>query len=124
MTVQPDPEMFLPVRLRQERAVSLGLALADAHPEDAAAICAGYLDATAAGMPVLNGFGDMRADAEFWADSANPAELNTYACAALRRLGERVQGLEARKRLMAAIWRSLPQTERTAFLRKATGRAG
>ena len=122
MTVQPDMEMFLPVRVRLERAVTLGLALGDAHPEDAAAICAGYLDATAAGMPRLDPFGDLRTDAEFWADSANPAELNTYACAALRRLGERVQGLEARKRLMAAIWRSLPSAERAAFLRRVTGR--
>ena len=122
MTAQPDMEMFLPARLRQERAVTLGLALADAHPEDAAAICAGYLDATAAGMPRLDPFGDIRADAEYWADCANPAELNAYTCAALRRLEARVQGLAARKRLMAAIWRSLPQTERTAFLRKVSGR--
>lgn len=122
MTVQPDMEMFLPARLRMERAVSLGLALGAAHPADAAAICAGYLDATAAGMPGFDPWGDVRADAEYWADAANPAELNAYTCAALRRLGERVQGLEARKRLMAAIWRSLPQTERTAFLRKVSGR--
>lgn len=122
MTVQPDPDLFLPARLRQERAVTLGLALADAHPEDAAAICAGYLDATAVGMPGFDPWGDIRADAEYWADCANPAELNAYTCAALRRLETRVQGLAARKRLMAAIWRSLPQTERTAFLRKVSGR--
>jgi hypothetical protein len=50
--------------------------------------------------------------------------LNIYACAALRRLETRVQGLDARKRLMAALWRSLPQTERSAFLAKVTGRSG
>lgn len=116
-------EMSTPNRLRAERGVSLGLALGDAHPEDAAAICAGYLEAICAGMPRLDPFGDLRADAAYWADAATPAELNAYACAALRRLETRVQGLEARKRLMAAIRRSLPQTERTAFLRKVTGRA-
>lgn len=110
--------------LRMERAVTLGLALRDADPQDAAALCAAFLIDNGAGMPGLDPWGDVRADAEFWADAANPVELNLYACAALRRLGQRVQCLDARKRLMAAIWASLPQTERTAFLRRVQGRAG
>ena len=115
--------MHSTINLRHEWAVSFAIFLGEVEPGIAAEMCAVHLDEVAAGMPSLDPWGDLRADAEYWADCANPAELNAYGCAALRRLGARMQGRDMRKRLFAAIWRSLPAEDRAAFLRKVTGRA-
>jgi hypothetical protein len=111
------------IRERAEFATWLCLALEKAHPKDAAQILVAYLDDIAAGMPTFDPWGDLRADAAFWADSAHVAELEQYACAALRRLGARALGIESRRRLFKALWKSLPDADRTAFLRAVNGRA-
>ena len=112
------------VLLRRQWSESFAFFLLEVPPTLAAEMCAVHLDNIAAGMPGLDTWGDLRADASYWADCATVPELHAYACAALRRLGGRMQGRDMRKRLMAEIWRTLPAEDRTAFLRKATGRAG
>ena len=116
--------MHSPINLRHQWAESFAFLLTEVEPGIAAELCAAHLDNLAAGMPGLDPWGDLRADAAFWADSATVPELNAYACAAMRRLGGRMQGRDMRKRLLADIWRTLPAEDRTAFLRKVTGRAG
>ena len=106
------------VLLRRQWAESFAFFLLEVPPALAAEMCAVHLDNLAAGMPSLDPWGDIRADAEYWADCASPAELNAYACAALRRLGTRMQGHNMRKRMMVAIWRSLTTEDRANFLRK------
>ncbi|MGB3317285.1 MAG: hypothetical protein WBB85_23100 [Albidovulum sp.] len=103
-------------RLRAERATSLCMVLEDIDPADAAMICCSYLEEYGAGDPVHTAFGDIRADAEFWADCAHPAELEHYFAASMKRLGSMVQGIKARKRLIVALWASLSDQDRVAFL--------
>ena len=111
------------VRQRLKNAEQLCHALAEAHCEDAAAICAAFMDDMLTTVPGLSPFGDLRADAAFWADCAQPPELEAYFCAALKRLGGSVLGIQARKRLFKALWSSFSQAERLAFLHHATGGA-
>ena len=103
-------------RLRLERATSLSMTLRDAHPVDATAICVAFLEGHRAGDPGYTAFGDIRADAEFWADCAHPAELAAYFGASLKRLGRTPLGIVARKRLLVALWESLSDANRAAFL--------
>lgn len=104
--------------LRRQWSESFAFFLLEVPPALAAEMCAVHLDNLAAGMPGLDPWGDLRADAAFWADSATVPELNAYACAAMRRLEGRMQGRDMRKRMFAAIWRSLTIEDRKAFLRK------
>ena len=104
---------------RMERAEALCNALGDAHPDDAKAITAAYLDAMRAGDPQPHDpFGDLRNDAAFWADCAHPGELEAYFAASLKRIGDRALGIRARKRLFAALWESFDTADRVAFLRR------
>lgn len=116
-------DLTLPSRLRLERAHSLDLALADAHPEDAQAIAAAFLENAAAGMPGLAPFADIRADARFWAGAASVVELVEYCAAAAQELSGKLLGIHARKRLLWQLWRSLPPKVQADFLRFA-GREG
>jgi hypothetical protein len=111
------------VRQRLKNAEQLCHALAEAHCEDAAAICAAFMDDVLTEGPGLSPFGDLRADAAFWADCAQPPELEAYFYAVLKRLENIVLGIEARKRLFKALWSSFSQAERSAFLRHVNGRA-
>lgn len=98
-------------------ADALCRALADCHPKDAAAICAAYLDDQRTGGPVMGDpFGMVSGDAALWADSAPVHELAAYGTAALDRLRTANLGLNARKRLFAALWQSFPDQDRKAFL--------
>lgn len=97
------------------------MALTNLEPQDAAQICAAVLDEAAAGMPGFDPWGDIRADAAFWADIAQPAELEIYFSVALRKLGQRALGRDMRKRLFKDLWRSFSQTERASFLRHVSG---
>ena len=107
-----DPQ----ARYRHEKRHSAIIALTDLDPQDAATIAAAVLDQVAAGSPGFDPWGDIRADAEFWADCANPAELETYFAAALKRLQNQVLGIRARKRMMAALFQSLGGTDQQAFI--------
>ncbi|WP_051294576.1 hypothetical protein [Gemmobacter nectariphilus] len=102
----------------QYRAIAaLCEALAECCIKDAAAICAAYLDDHRTGGPVMGDpFGMVSGDAALWADSAPAHELVAYGTAALDRLRTANLGLNARKRLFAALWRSFPDQDRKAFL--------
>ncbi|MGJ8588802.1 MAG: hypothetical protein ACSHXW_11660 [Yoonia sp.] len=101
---------------RHERRVTALMALEALDPHDAATICAAVLDEISASSPRLDPWGDIRADAQFWADCANNAELEVYYAAALKRLGNTSLGIAARKRLLVAIWTSLNDADHAAFL--------
>lgn len=111
-----ESELTGAARYRHEKRVSAVMALEALDPLDAAAICATVLDEIGAGMPGLDAFGDMRADAEFWADCANPLELEVYFASALKRLRNQALGIKARKRIFAALWVAFTDEERRAFL--------
>ena len=103
--------------LRAELSAQLSYAISQCHPEDAAQIMAASLDDLAAGDPPKSDpFGNLRADAAFWADTAHVAELEVYFAAALKSLGKRALGIQMRKRLFVAIWASLTDADRKAFL--------
>jgi hypothetical protein len=102
--------------MKREAAV---IALTDLDRQDAAQICVAVLDEAAAGMPGFDPWGDIRADAAFWADVAHPAELEIYAAVAMQKLGQRSLGKQMRKRVFKDLWRSFTETERAAFLRHA-----
>ena len=70
----------------------------------------GWLD------PAFDPFGDLRADASFWAETANPYELEAYFAATLKRLGCTTLGINARKRMIVTLWQSLPPDDQAAFL--------
>ena len=101
---------------RYEQQRTAIMALEALYPQDAAAICAAVLDVVNAGDPRLDPFGDIRADAAFWADCANIAELEAYFAATLKKLGNQALGKAARKRLFVAIWQSFTIADRQAFL--------
>uniref|UniRef100_A4WS86 Uncharacterized protein n=1 Tax=Cereibacter sphaeroides (strain ATCC 17025 / ATH 2.4.3) TaxID=349102 RepID=A4WS86_CERS5 len=71
-----------------------------------------------AGMPPHTAFGDIRADATWWADLATPAELMEHFGAALRKLGRTALCLQHRKALMVEIWNALSAQDQEAFLRR------
>ena len=102
----------------QYRAITaLCEALAACNVKDGAAICAEFLDSQRTGGPVMGDpFGMVSGDAALWADSAPVHELAAYGTAALDRLRTANLGLNARKRLFAALWRSFPDQDRKAFL--------
>lgn len=106
--------------LKRESAV---MSLNDLHPLDAAQICVAVLDEVAAGMPTLDPWGDIRADAAFWADTAHMAELETYAAAAMHKIGQRALGKHMRKRIFKDLWGAFTDAERTAFFKHVQGKA-
>jgi hypothetical protein len=103
-------------RLRYEKWAIAKASLEALDPHDAATLCAAVLDVVNAGDPRLDPFGDIRADAAFWADCANIAELEAYFAATLKKLGNQALGKAARKRLFVAIWQSFTIADRQAFL--------
>lgn len=107
------------VRYRYEKQNTAIIALTDLDPQDAALICISALDEIKAGPPAFDPWGDLRADAAFWADCANPAELEAYFTAALKRLQNQVLGLRARKRVLAELFQDLNASDRQAFLQWA-----
>lgn len=93
--------------------------IAEGHPDGqrvlGEVLCAA-LDTVAAGAPRYEMWGDMRREAEWWADCATPAELETYAAAALRRITRTAFAERARKRLLWTLWQSMPDEAKAAFL--------
>ena len=87
------------------------------------------LDDLSAGTPPHTAFGDIRADAAWWADSAAPAKLQEYHAAARGALGSRALCVLHRTRLLVTLFESLDVLDRSAFLRRVdpngnfTGRA-
>jgi len=92
------------------------LALAECRTQDAAAICAAVLDTMRTDGPRHDVFGTLYSDATWWADLAPLHELVAYVTAGLTRLPKRHLSLPARKKLLKALLRSLPDTDCAAFL--------
>lgn len=105
-------------RLRAERATALALALREAHPDDAGAICFGFLSSMETGGPEIGSLGITVSDARMWAEIAPPHELLAYTTAGIAELRCKPLPLTARKRLFATIWAGFPTEARRAFLRK------
>lgn len=122
MTFQSNTLSNTAAQYYQMKREAAAMALTDLDPQDAAQICVAVLDEAAAGMPGFDPWGDIRADAAFWADVAHPAELEIYAAVAMQKLGQRSLGKQMRKRLFKDLWRSFTETERAAFLRHVQGR--
>lgn len=101
---------------RSARADYLCAAISVCHPQDAVQIMAAALEDMAAGMPEPPFLSVTRSDAQWWADLATPVELEAYAGAALRVIGQRAWGLGARKRLLVHLWQGLPEDERRKFV--------
>jgi hypothetical protein len=112
----------LAARLRHDQRAIAVSSLEALDPKDAATIAAAVLDVVGAGDPRLDPWSDLRADAEFWADCANPAELEVYFASALKRLKNQSLGIHARKRLFWAIWVSLSVKDQQSFLCRATAK--
>jgi hypothetical protein len=112
----------LAARLRHEKRAIAIASLEALDPQDAAAIAAAVLDVVAAGEPRLDPWGDLRADAAFWADCANTAELEVYFSSILKKLQNKSLGIRARKRLFWAIWVSLAVEDQRAFFGRATAK--
>ena len=108
--------------MAMQRAISDAVAIAGRTPGGAAILgemlCAG-LETVAGGAPQFTAFGDMRRDAEWWADMASPVELELYAGAALKRMERATFAPRARKRIFNVLWSSFTQAERRTFLDKA-----
>lgn len=99
-----------------EKCVTAVMALEALDAKDAATIAAAVLDEISAGYPPYTAFGDIRADADWWADFANVAELEIYFAAILKRLGNQALGIHSRKRLFVLLWNGFALPDRTAFL--------
>jgi len=69
-------------------------------------------------------FGDLREEADWWADTATPLEVEIYAVAALKRIRKATFATRARKRLFMAMWEEFTPQDRSAFLSKVNGQEG
>lgn len=102
---------------RSEWAKALCFNLGQCHPEDAAAICAAYLDSMKTNGPTLGDpFGMVAGDARFWADCAPIHELAAYGAAALEKLRGLALAKNARKRLFWDLWASFGADDQRAFM--------
>lgn len=59
---------------------------------------------------------DIAEDATWWASLAPPIELEGYLAAIVRYLPETPLHVKSRKRIMATMWKAMPQSDREAFL--------
>jgi hypothetical protein len=86
------------------------------HDITVAVLCAAA-EELGAGMPELGSYrGEISNHAATWADCATPHELATYLAAGLAKVDRRVFARNTRKRLLVALWNSLPAEDRTAFI--------
>jgi hypothetical protein len=72
------------------------------------------LDEMRAGQP-LPVFTNMAVEADSWAAMAAPTELEAYLTAICARLPSAAMGLPQRKRVLAALYKSMPEDARAAF---------
>ena len=126
-----DPDFPAPVRpARPAHIVSQAVVyldtLAEQDPEAVAWAAYDWLNIRSAGLALLPLIdGTAREDARFWAETANPSELECYALAAVDRLGGMSGGhalFASRqiKRLVGALWRRMSPSEQSAFAKWAT----
>lgn len=113
-----------PADLRANRAAEVANRLSDAlgrlaaiDPDPVVQVCCAALDWYGVGSPWVQLFDEnIRAAAADWADEAHPRELEAYVIAGLRRMNVTRLGHEARARVLVAIWNSMPEPDRRAFL--------
>lgn len=95
---------------RIEKAASLDV-------DTTVAVLCAAAEEMGAGMPELGSYrGEISNHAATWADCATPHELATYMAAGLAKVDRRAFARNTRKRLLVALWNSLPPEDRTAFL--------
>lgn len=109
------------------RALQMAIDAAETLPDGQKAIgealCAA-LETVGAGAPRYELFGNIRDDAQWWADTATPVEVELYAAAALKRIHKATFATRARKRIFMALWSEFTPQERSAFLAKVNGEGG
>lgn len=103
---------------RRRAATVLALAIARCHPADACQIMTAALEDLSAGDPAPGFLGATRHDAQWWADSASPAELEAYATAALRQIERTAFCERARKRIFAALWETFLAEDKRSFIER------
>ena len=108
-------------RVRAMAAEALCRAIAECHPEDAAQIMAAALDDMGTTGPAAAFLGAQKQDAEFWAETAPPNELQAYCYAGLQKLGQRALGPKTRSRMIVALWNAMRDEEKQKFLALTTG---
>ncbi|MCC5984327.1 MAG: hypothetical protein JJU42_08185 [Rhodobacteraceae bacterium] len=109
--------------IRAARSEALADAIARAHPDDARAVMTAALLDLHRGMPYPAIFGSIREDARFWGKMAGEAELAEVTRVCLDQIPNRALHLDHRKRLLAALFTSLPADARRAFMSWAEKRA-
>lgn len=118
-TVEGASELYYRKMIRGhiERAIDLtieaGPGFCDYTGQMLCAALEEYIGAGPAGQAQI---ADMKYDAAWWADMANPRELEAYVGAGLRAIERRTFAPAARKRLLVALWDSLDTDEKRAFL--------
>lgn len=98
-------------------------AIRAAPADEANQVMSCILEDRRAGGPVDTTWGDIREDAEWWADVATPPEIEAVVAAGLRRIERALFAVAARKRLFVALWEAMPQADRRAFLRRVDPQA-
>lgn len=99
-----------------ERGIQMLAACATVSPEGAVWAAYDWLQENQAGLPVVPLVeGAAREDARFWAETANPHELECYAVAALQRLQGSPFASRQIKRMVASLWRQMSPAEQAAF---------
>lgn len=105
-------------RQRADRANALCRAIGQCHKEEAAQICAAFLDSLRTSGPAHPFLNEVREEAAWWADCAAVPELEAVTLAGLRRLGEMALGVNCRKRIFVALWDSFTDLDRLSFARR------
>lgn len=91
------------------------------EPQATAWACYDWLTTREAGLPTIDMLdARSRGEARYWAETANPAELECYALAAIDRLsgmsgGHATFAGRQMKRLSGALWRRMSPQEQIAF---------
>lgn len=99
-----------------ERGIAYLNACATVSPEGAAWAAYDWLQINSAGLPYVSLIETAaREDARFWAETASPVELESYALAALDRLAPGPFTARQIKRMVAALWARMSPTEQQAF---------
>jgi hypothetical protein len=116
----PFADAMAALHLRKAWATRLASVIGHCHPQDAAIICAAFLQDRETGGPEVSAFGNVRSDAEWWADIAPPHEVQEYVYAGMKVMASRAIGSSARRRFIAALWAGLDASDRAAFIQRVT----
>jgi len=100
----------------------------ESHPSEAVAVADAFLEAVAPAWPDCAPLIQAsQAEADWWADCAPDTMVSAMLVACLKRLalGRMIMAPNARKRALVAIWNTLDEKDRAAFLTYAEpGSAG